>query len=66
MDKIPYNIIQGLNCSLSCQATTYMLPRDQIHDPLTPQSVCVGVFIMVDMPVTKFDTSYPTEVKVYI
>lgn len=66
MDKIPYNIIQGLNCSSSCQATTYMLPRDQIHDPLTPQSVCVWVFIMVDMPVTKFDTSYPTEVKVYI
>lgn len=37
MDKIPYNIIQGLNCSFSCQATAYMLPRDQIHDPMTPQ-----------------------------
>lgn len=35
MDKISYNIIQGLNCSLSCQATAYMLPRDQIYDPLT-------------------------------
>lgn len=37
MDEILYRIIQqGLNCSCSCQATAYMLPRDKIHDPWTP------------------------------